>query len=195
MDECWSLPWKILKGIAAWQTGQAGIAHHHWLKAIDEAINRDGELAYDAAVARFLIGKHNQSASAYVAEHALEYLSKADSHFAKLGEGADMELEAVRAEIERVRGGRPVNPDHPTHKSSKDVTGHLVKKEMASSPKDIGAKEQVQFITRPPTAIQETLNWGRKSLDVIKRRLHSEKMLQYTMTRRMIKLVEIARSK
>ena len=73
--------------MAAWQTGQAGIAHHHWLKAIDEAVKRDGELAYDAAVARFLIGKHNQSASAYIAEHALDYLTKADSHFAKLGEG------------------------------------------------------------------------------------------------------------
>ena len=48
---------EILKGVAAWQTGQAGIAHHHWLKAIDEAVKRDGELAYDAAVARFLIGK------------------------------------------------------------------------------------------------------------------------------------------
>ena len=168
---------EILKGIAAWQTGQAGIAHHHWLKAIDEAVNRDGELAYDVAVARFLIGKHNQSASAYVAEHALEYLSQADSHFARLGEGAEMELEAVRAEIERVRGGRPENPNHPIAKAGNDVTGHLTKKEMASSLNDVGATEQVQFITRPPTAIQETLNWGRKSLDVIKRRLHSEKML------------------
>ena len=52
---------EILKGIAAWQTGQAGIAHHHWLKAIDEAVNRDGELAYDVAVARFLIGKQDEA--------------------------------------------------------------------------------------------------------------------------------------
>ena len=168
---------EILKGVAAWQTGQAGIAHHHWLKAIDEAVKRDGELAYDAAVARFLIGKHNQSASAYIAEHALDYLTKADSHFAKLGEGTEVELEAVRAEIDRVRGGRPSNPAQPMPTSTRDATGHLIRKEMAASAKDIGAKEQVHFITRPPTAIRETLNWGRKSLDVIKRRLHSEKML------------------
>ena len=63
----------------------------------------------------------------------------------------------------------------------------LNKKEMAASAEDIGAKEQVHFITRPPTAIRETLNWGRKSLDVIKRRLHSEKMYLYTMMQTMMK--------
>jgi hypothetical protein len=168
---------EILKGVSAWQSGQAGVAHHHWMKAVESAVEKDGELAYDAAVARFLIGKHNQSASAYVAEHALEYLSQADMHFARLGEGSDVELEAVRAEIERLRGGRPKAVHSTGAEKAKEITGHLSKKEMIGNNDDPDAEEQAHFITRPPTAIRETLNWGRKTLDVIKRRLHSDKML------------------
>jgi hypothetical protein len=166
---------ELLKGVAAWQSGQAGVAHHHWMKAVEAAVAENGELAYDAAVARFLIGKHNESASAYVAEHALEYLSQADALFARLGQGSETELEAVRAEIERVRGGRPKAARSTGEETAKDTTGYLSRKEMESD--KTKGEEQVTFITRPPTAIQETLNWGRKSLDVIKRRLHNDRML------------------
>ena len=73
--------------------------------------------------------------------------------------------------------GSAKQPAQPMPTSTRDVTGHLIRKKWPPRLKTLVPKEQVHFITRPPTAIRETLNWGRKSLDVIKRRLHSEKML------------------
>jgi hypothetical protein len=97
---------ELLRGVCEWLGGQAAMAHHHWQRAIEMAVADGGELAYDAAVAKFLLGKHRLASATL---YQWTELVKADAHFAKLGEGARRELEGVRAELAMRRGVRPKN--------------------------------------------------------------------------------------
>jgi hypothetical protein len=154
---------ELLRGVCEWLSGQAAMAHHHWNQAIEIAEKESGALAYDAAVAKFLLGKHRLASATL---YQWTELVKADAHFAKLGLGARMELEAVRAELAHRRGARPKNAV-----PGKDIVG------VPPAFPHTREFDAPRSIKRPPAAIQETLHWGRRSLEAVKRRLHHERLL------------------